>query len=281
MQQTSYFNRRAFLQRSAALIGTSRLLRSATPVCALTSEQEEGPYYVDYEKIRQDITEGRPGIPLRLRVRLVNARTCVPLPQAALDIWHCDASGVYSGFTAGSPDGPGGRGVPGFGPPPGGFGGPPPEGFGGPPPGGAPPIGGRGRRTPDKTRFLRGLQLTDKDGEIEFVTIYPGWYAGRAIHIHCKVHTGGHVSHTGQFFFPEDITESVAKLEPYAKRLWVNRTNQSEDHVFNEEHGAAGLMKLARIESRSDAGGFVAEALLAVDPAANPEPVGFGGPPRR
>ena len=77
----------------------------------------------------------------------------------------------------------------------------------------------------DKTTFLRGIQLTNADGVAEFATIYPGWYAGRALHIHLKVHAGGtasgdtykggHVSHTGQLFFPEDVTDEVATLQPY------------------------------------------------------------------
>ena len=273
MPPPSILHRRRFLQQSAALIGTTRLLKISTPACTLAAEQEEGPYYVDYNNLRQDITEGKPGLPLRLRVRLVNANTCAPLPKAALDIWHCDASGVYSAFTSAAPDGPGGHGEPGFGPPRG-FGGPPPHGRPpGPPPAG---MGPRDHGALDKTRFLRGIQITDTDGTAEFITIYPGWYSGRSIHIHCKVHTGGHVSHTGQFFFPEDMTETIALLDPYAKRLAVHRTTQEEDHVFTEEHGSSGLMKLTRIDSRTNSGGFIAEAVLAVNPDASPEPVGFG-----
>ncbi len=170
---------------------------AGTPACTLTAEQEEGPYYIDDETLRRDITEGKPGVPLLLAVALVNSRSCEPLRNAALDIWHCDASGVYSGFTANSPDG----GMPPGGPPGGRRGGPPPPGFGG---------RGRGPRQTDATRFLRGVQITDSHGGTEFSTLYPGWYSGRTIHIHMKVHlggvadgkySGGHVTHTGQFSF--------------------------------------------------------------------------------
>lgn len=228
--------RRGLLLGGAAFIASHKLV-SATPTCSLVSEQEEGPYYIDDEALRRDITEGRPGLPLKLRVALVDAKRCAPLTNAALDIWHCDALGVYSGFTANSPDGPpgGGRasGRPRTPPP---NGGPPREGGMRPPP---------GMRQTDKTRFLRGVQLTDQQGIVEFVTLYPGWYSGRAIHIHLKVYlggeasggkyAGGHVSHTGQLFFPEDITEQVAKLEPYANRLRVHRTLQSEDGIFHSQ----------------------------------------------
>ena len=87
----------------------------AAPACTLMAEQEEGPYYIDGSTLRQDLTEGRPGLAVRLRVALLDAKGCAPLEGAALDIWHCDALGVYSGFTTSSPDGRGGPG----GPPPG------------------------------------------------------------------------------------------------------------------------------------------------------------------
>ncbi len=262
-------SRRGFLISGAAAAAALRAMPS-TPACVLTTEQEEGPYYVDYGKVRRDITEGKPGVPLHLRVALMNSKTCSPLADAALDVWHCDASGVYSAFTdvhlGPPPGGPSGRPP---GPPPGGFqqGGPPPDGFGPP----------HGPRSTDATRFLRGVQSTNGSGLAEFATIYPGWYEGRAIHIHIKVHAGGHVAHTGQLFFPEDITADIAKLKPYVNHQDVHLTSQSEDMVFEPQHGAAGMLTLARIEPKSNAAGFIATVTLAVDPDAHPEPVGMRG----
>ena len=267
----------------------------ATPGCTLMAEQETGPYYLGDRLLRQNVTEGKPGLPLRLRIALVDARQCNPLPGAALDLWQCDALGVYSGFTANGPNGRGGRGRRGMGPPPG----PPPDGAGDgfgpgmppPPPPGADDWGRMGpppARSTDASRFLRGVQLTDPQGMAEFTTIYPGWYVGRAIHIHLKVrvggraadgtYAGGHVSHTGQLFFPEEVTDEVAKLQPYARRIEIERTPQSEDGVFNRQHGAASMVRLARLSPRSNADGFVATVTLAVDPEATPAPVGIGGP---
>jgi protocatechuate 3,4-dioxygenase beta subunit len=253
----------------------------STPACTLTPEQEEGPYYVDYDKFRSDIGEGKPGVPLTVRLAVMDAKRCMPLSNATLDIWHCDAQGVYSGFTAnGGGFGPrGGRGPRGGFPP-----GPPPNGAGpdgppsgdGPPPGYGPPLRGgsaRGHHALDETRFLRGSQTTNAAGTIEFRTIYPGWYEGRTIHIHMKVHTGGHVSHTGQLFFPEDVTLKIAKQQPYAKHLDTHLTTLSEDHVYEDEHGAAGMVTLSRAGE-----GYMAMATLAVDPEATPKPVGMGRP---
>jgi protocatechuate 3,4-dioxygenase beta subunit len=66
--------------------------------CVLTPEMTEGPYYLDGGKVRRDIREGRPGVPLVLRTMVVDASTCRPVKGAAVDVWHCDAGGTYSGF---------------------------------------------------------------------------------------------------------------------------------------------------------------------------------------
>ena len=264
-------DRRRFIVSGTAAISAMRVF-AAEPACTLVAEQEEGPYYVPAAKLRRVLTEDKSGVPLRLRVRVVNARTCAPLPQAAFDIWHCDAEGVYSGFTAmGSGFGPGRAGRP------------LPDGFR--------RRGGRGpgQRKIDATRFLRGVQITDKAGMVEFETLYPGWYQGRAIHIHLKVHLagtaqetyeGGHVCHTGQIFLPEELTERIAKMPPYVGNSKVHRTTQAEDHVFQQQHGAGLIASIERpLKSGKDSDGFMASITMAVDPEATPARVGFGGGP--
>ena len=158
------------------------------PMCVLTREQTEGPYYIDVELLRSDITEGKDGLPLQLTLTTLNATSCQPLANATVEIWHCDAAGDYSGFSGSLPGTPGGgAGGPG-GPPPGGPGGPPPGGMGGPPPGGVPAgTGPAMRNTPTNDMvFLRGGQVSDASGAVTFQTIYPGWYRGRTVHIHLK-----------------------------------------------------------------------------------------------
>ena len=66
--------------------------------CTLYPKQTEGPFYLDDDLVRADITEGKPGTPMKLRVRAVAAGTCAPLAGVAVDVWQCDAGGVYSGF---------------------------------------------------------------------------------------------------------------------------------------------------------------------------------------
>src|SRR6266511_2569856 len=75
---------------------------SGSVQCVLTPEQTEGPYYIPNERVRRTVTEGKPGVPLTLRAVVVDASTCKPIKGASVDIWHCDASGAYSGFGRGS-----------------------------------------------------------------------------------------------------------------------------------------------------------------------------------
>jgi protocatechuate 3,4-dioxygenase beta subunit len=72
--------------------------------CVLAPEQTAGPFYLDDHKLRRNIREGRPGVPLTLRLTVVDVSTCSPIKGAAVDIWHCDARGVYSGTTRGTDD---------------------------------------------------------------------------------------------------------------------------------------------------------------------------------
>ena len=78
---------------------------------------------------------------------------------------------------------------------------------------------------------MRGIQPTDADGRATFVTVYPGWYQGRTVHIHVKVHVGGNVVHTGQLFFNDALTDAVYRAKPYSNR--PNRdTRNADDSIF-------------------------------------------------
>ena len=111
--------------------------------------------------------------------------------------------------------------------------------------------------------------MTNREGVAEFVTVYPGWYAGRTIHIHVKAHVGGRVSHTGQIFFPEDLTEQIAKLDPYTNHSNVHRTLHSEDNIFLRQGGAQSIAKLERLQKSTNLGGFTATIAMAVNSSSN------------
>jgi protocatechuate 3,4-dioxygenase beta subunit len=95
------------------------------------------------------------------------------------------------------------------------------------------------------TNFLRGAQKTNAKGVATFQTIYPGWYPGRAVHIHVKVHVGGAVVHTGQLFFPAAITNAVYKTAPYKSHGAQPDTPNASDSIYRNG-GDKGMVKLTR-----------------------------------
>ena len=161
-------------------------LFGAESSCTLAVEQTEGPYYFDADAIRRDIREDREGTRLRLAVRVRDAESCEPLESAVVDVWHCDARGVYSGFEEGQGE-----------------------------------------------RFLRGTQVTNGDGIVEFVTVYPGWYQGRTTHVHAKVHVDNTSVLTTQFYFDEQVTRRVYARSPYSGRSGRDTFNEG-DGIFDE-----------------------------------------------
>ena len=84
-------------EQAAAPSTTAPATDSAAADCILTPELTEGPYYLDLELVRRDITEGRPGVPFDHAVTVLDTESCEPIEGAAVDVWHCDAEGVYSG----------------------------------------------------------------------------------------------------------------------------------------------------------------------------------------
>jgi protocatechuate 3,4-dioxygenase beta subunit len=215
-------------REALAMLGGAAMLASGVsprsgmaqtlPACVVTPEQMEGPYFTDVRLNRSDIRSDptdksvKEGVPmvLTLRVSAVGNAGCAPLAGATVDVWHCDAAGVYSdsgGNTTGA-------------------------------------------------KFLRGHQVTDANGSARFTTIYPGWYPGRAVHIHFKVRIlagpalGNEI--TSQLYFDEAVTDRVLARAPYS--VHGQRTRNSDDGLYRR--GGSRLM-LALTESGGGyAGGF-------------------------
>ena len=181
---------------------------SGAGTCRVTTEQAEGPYYFDVDAIRSDIREDREGVPLRLAFRVRDAESCEPIADAVVDIWHCDAAGVYSGFDAGEGE-----------------------------------------------RFLRGTQVTNREGVAEFTTIYPGSYPGRTTHIHAKVHLDRQTALTTQVYFPDEVSTRVHAKAPYRSG---SDSDNAADGIFDESL----LLTL-----REDGDGYVGALGLDVDRA--------------
>jgi protocatechuate 3,4-dioxygenase beta subunit len=197
---------------------------SSAAACVLSPEVTAGPYYVANHLTRRDITEGRPGLPLAMRLNVVDATSCAPIAGADVEVWHADALGVYSGYGAATPPG-----------------------------------GGGGHATPTDTKtFLRGHQRSDAHGRVRFDTIYPGWYRGRAPHVHLEVHVGGSVVHTGQLFFSDPVSDAVYRTSSYRSHGQPDTTN-ANDGIY----AAAGASR-ARLALTRHASGYVGTATLGV-----------------
>jgi protocatechuate 3,4-dioxygenase beta subunit len=215
--------------------GSDEAIAKAAKTCLkLTPEQEEGPYYVDLGKVRSNIVEGVEGVPLALKIRAINPTTCAPLENAAIDIWQCDALGVYSEEAQEGTSGDG---------------------------------------------FLRGIQFTNSDGYAELQSVWPGHYAGRATHIHVKVHiggtrtrksySGGHVAHTGQMFLPEAMNDRVYERAPYSSTTTARVANAA-DRVYSQQGGARSVLKT----SGQIGSALTASIVLGVNPKLTPSAAG-------
>ena len=172
-------------QATSAAATTAAAASSAAttlPSCIVRPAVTEGPYFVDEKlnrsDIRSDPTNGtvKTGAPLTLTflVSRVSGSSCAALSGATVDIWHCDALGVYSDASDAS-------------------------------------FNTRGQK------FLRGYQTTDASGKAQFTTIYPGWYQGRAVHVHFKIRTGAS-EFTSQLFFDDALNTQVFAAAPYSQK---------------------------------------------------------------
>jgi len=223
---------RAVLAAPATRIGQSG------PSCIVTPEQTQGPYFVDEDLNRSDIRSDpatgavKDGVPLALTLQLSQAGNgCGPLAGAVVDVWQCDALGVYSDVSD-----------PGFN-----------------------TVG---------QKFLRGTQVTDANGQVQFTTIYPGWYQGRAVHIHFMVRTDpaavSGYQFTSQLYFNDSLTDQIHAQMPYAAK--GQRTTRNADDGIYRDGGDQLLLDLT-----PSGGRYAATKAIGVDLSASP-PGGPGGP---
>lgn len=173
---------------------TGALALAPKDVCVLTCSQTLGPCYYSGTVGRQDITEGKAGLPTLLSFLVVDADTCQPVPNASIDIWHTDAGGIYSApITA---------------------------------------MCNAGNQLARTQTFCRGVQTTDGAGWAHFNTVYPGWYSGRTTHIHATVRRSGTEIVTTQFYFDDDLSDFIYRNHrDYAAR--PNRdTRNTTDNIL-------------------------------------------------
>jgi protocatechuate 3,4-dioxygenase beta subunit len=209
--------------------------------CVAAREETQGPYWFDVDSIRSDLREDRPGTPLLLAVRAHDLSRCTngsaptAIPNSVVEIWHCDAGGVYSGFESASNGGPGGG--------PGGAGGPGGGASGGTSDGSY-SVGDDEANPTDDGTYLRGAQVADRNGVVQFTTIYPGWYRGRTVHIHLKLHVDRKTAMTTQLYFDEAVNDAVFATSPYDQHTG-RETHNEDDSIYDP----SGLVTVRRTAS--------------------------------
>lgn len=178
--------------------------------CVLTKSMILGPCYQATVE-REDISEGVAGVPMRLSLLVLRANGCAPVAGATVDIWHTSNAGVYSEFAAGSACNPG---------------------------------------TEDLTapKFCRGVQTTDANGRVDFSTVVPGWYTGRAVHVHFTARVNGEEYLTSQFFFEDSLLDEIEQQPDYKARGTRN-TRNTQDGILPTDDPSPYVLNT---EKRSD-----------------------------
>ncbi|PSR52032.1 intradiol ring-cleavage dioxygenase [Adhaeribacter arboris] len=178
--------------------GTGTTTGTNSGTCTVAPSETEGPFPTKSPAsyVRSDITDGRPGYKLTAKITIGNTNNgCAGLANAIVDIWHCDAEGNYSEY------------------------------------------GGSGMQSTNlqSVHFLRGRQVTDANGLVTFTTIFPGWYNGRATHIHVHIYNAGGTSlKVTQIAFPEGSGTALAAVNGYNKGL-SGYTYNAKDNVFSDD----------------------------------------------
>lgn len=166
--------------------------------CVKTASETAGPFPTKTPSslVLEDITSDRTGVALNVIVTIQNrSNDCTALPNAIVDIWHCDKDGNYSEY------------------------------------------GGTGMQSTDYTavHFLRGRQSTNVDGKVSFATIFPGWYSGRAPHIHVHIYdSSGNSLLVTQIAFPKDVCDTVYSTSSFYSARGEQDTTNESDNVFGD-----------------------------------------------
>jgi protocatechuate 3,4-dioxygenase beta subunit len=224
----------------AGVAEASDYVAMAATACTLTAEQEEGPFYVALDRVRSDIVEAQPGLPLTLKITIINSQTCKPLKGAAVDIWQANASGAYSDESSQSSLGQ---------------------------------TYLRGVLFTDKHGQVAFKTIYPGHYQGRTTHIHA------KVHIASRDAkgklTGGHVAHTGQLF-PSDATNAeVYTLSQYRGDTAAVVTH-AQDMVWTAQHGSESQIRITKAGSRLG-NGLVGAIVLAVNPNAVPAAVGVGG----
>ena len=193
-------------------------------------EMVEGPFYSTGGTYRSDLREDQPGRKLDLTITIVNAADGAPLTGVDVDLWHCNATGHYSGYDI-DPDE-------------------------------VPTNISNGQKATNDDTFLRGRQTTNESGQVTFQTIYPGWYALRTPHIHLKIFEGENCNTTTQLYFPEAVNQELFGTSDYARTGSQDTFNNTDPVIGNTQ----GDIETLWIEVEKGEDVFTGTVTLAIVP---------------
>jgi protocatechuate 3,4-dioxygenase beta subunit len=193
----------------------------AATSCVLAATATAGPCTEAADQVRQDVSEGLSGLPMRLALRVVDA-SCNPIAGATVKIWHTQITGSYSGETPN-------------------------------------PAMCLKIQSDSAKHYFRGLQTTDADGRVDFDSCFPGWYRGRAIHIHYTVTHNGK-SYTSQLVFDQTLIDEIFTTHAEYKGFGLPDTPNASDNVV----GNANLESYTVATARMTDGAMLASKQLVV-----------------
>lgn len=201
---------------------------------SLTQATTEGPCYFQSDT-GQDISLGRTGLPMQLSLQLVD-QSCAPLEGYVVEVWHCDSRGIYSGDTSESDD--------------------------------AARFAGdfctAGDEQGEASTWFRGQLTTDAAGRADFLSIFPGWYSGRTIHIHVAVSDpDGTTRVISQFGFTDDFVDEICTTHPEYADRGTQDTPLASDNVFPDDAEPFLLTTRRNIDST-----LLAHSVIQIDPTS-------------
>jgi protocatechuate 3,4-dioxygenase beta subunit len=169
---------------------------TGTGNCSTSPTETAGPFptRTPSSLVTSDIRSDRTGVPFTIKITVNNKNnSCAALAGAIVDIWHCDKDGYYSEY------------------------------------------GGSGMQSANFTsvHFLRGRQTTDVNGVVTFTSVFPGWYSGRAPHIHVHIYNASGTSLlVTQIAFPTDVCNTVYTTATNYYTRGTQDTSNTSDNVF-------------------------------------------------
>jgi protocatechuate 3,4-dioxygenase beta subunit len=186
--------------------------------CVLIPSETDGPFPLDLSAntafFRRDIRESKTGVPLKLKLKILDANTCEPMPNVRVNIWHCDKDGEYSGYYAEAGQ-----------------------------------------------TYLRGYQIADSQGKVEFDTVFPGWYPGRICHIHFQVYVSTAYRAISQLTFPVAVKNALYAEHAALYTHGADPVDLAHDYLFSDGYA----FQMATLTANRATGGYAAELEVSVD----------------